>query len=360
MPYPALENCVQESYVQEINARFQAFVERLDTHQSIVVLCHSDVDGLAAGAILTRALQRAGHTIHVEVTGKGENAWSASVRERLKRYDPQALIVTDLGSRAATILEDVPTLLIDHHRPAGIPPNAALITGYGQEPAPTSGLLAYWCATAITDVNDLCWIAAISLLSDIGDKAPFDLLDAAKQRYKATPLRDATTLLNAPRRSASGDARPALTLLLNAHDPREVLRGTLPEVELLKAAKAEVNRAFAEAKKASPKFSGNVAMVRIDTPCQIHPLIAQIWRTRLPNYIVFGVNTGYLPGYVNFSARTGRAINLLDFLREHAPSDPGEWYGHGHDQASGGALPYAVWNEFAAGVGFSTEMMVEY
>ncbi len=116
--------------------------------------------------------------------------------------------LADLGSRAQSILPGIPMLLIDHHRPAGIPPGAELITGYDEEPTPTSGLLAYWCGQGVVAIDDLDWIAAISLLSDIGDHAPFAVLAGAKQRWKITPLRDATTLLNAPRRSASGDARP--------------------------------------------------------------------------------------------------------------------------------------------------------
>jgi single-stranded-DNA-specific exonuclease len=348
---------VQPAFVQNAQAQFKAFVDGIDRKQRIVVLCHSDADGVAAGAILVRSLRRIGFSVVAEVTGKGENAWSPSVLDRLRSHNPHALIVTDLGSKDRVLLE-VPTLLIDHHRPLGAPPDAQLITGYGEEPTPTSGLLAYWCCEAITDVDDLCWIAAVSLLSDIGDNAPFALLDAAKARYKATPLRDATTLINAPRRSAMGDARPALDLLLQANDPRDVTKGSAPQVDQLKAAKAEVNAAFAEAKKASPKFSGNAAMIRIHTPCQIHPLIAQIWRTRLPKYIVMGVNTGYLPGLVNFSARSGREINVLQWLRDHAPVDPGEWYGNGHDQASGGALPYATWNVWVRGLGFGAEMEV--
>jgi single-stranded-DNA-specific exonuclease len=349
---------VQAAFIEQLQQQFQAFVGRFSPGPAIAVLCHSDADGIAAGAILARVLQGSGHRVAIEVTGKGENAWSPSVRDRLLASEPQALIVADLGSRAQPILEQVPTLLLDHHRPEGVPPNAELLTGYGQEPTPTAGLLAYHCAAAIGDASDLDWIAAISILSDIGDKAPFALLDEAKKRYKATPLRDATTLLNAPRRSASGDAWPALQLLLSSNNPREIIRSDAPELALLKAAKAEVNRAFAEAKKASPRFSGKVAAIRIHTPCQIHPLTAQIWRTRLPNYIVMGVNTGYLPGYVNFSARAPRNINLLDFLRDNAPANAGDAYGHGHDQASGGALSYAAWNEFSERLGFGPELQV--
>lgn len=349
---------MQSALIQASQQQFSQFLAQCGRDRPIGVLCHSDADGLAAGAILARTLTQLGHPVAIEVTAKGENAWSDTVRQRLERHAPQALLVADLGSRSQALL-DLPTLLIDHHRPTGTPPAATLITGYGHEPTPTSGLLAYWCCQAVAAVDDLLWIAAISLLSDIGDRAPFVELTQARQQYKATPLRTATTLLNAPRRSSSGDARPALALLLRADGPRAVIAGSAPEAAQLDAARAEVNAALAEAKKAAPTFSANVALVRMHTPCQVHPLIAQIWRTRLPKYIVLSANTGYMPGYVHFSARSARGVNVLEFLRQHAPADVDERYGNGHDQASGGALRYAAWNAFVAGLGFGPEMLVE-
>jgi len=82
-------------------------------------------------------------------------------------------------------------------------------------------------------------------------------------------------------------------------------------------------------------------------------VIAQIWRTRLPKYIVIAANDGYLPGRVNFSARAASGTNVLEFLRG-VDLPPGEGnFGHGHDQASGGSLPLARWNQFLQALGFA-------
>jgi single-stranded-DNA-specific exonuclease len=55
---------------------------------------------------------------------------------------------------------------------------------------------------------------------------------------------------------------------------------------------------------------------------------------------------------VNFSARSGEEISVLDFLRS-IELDAGEGsYGHGHDQASGGSLPVGSWNELLAKLEF--------
>jgi hypothetical protein len=110
-----------------------------------------------------------------------------------------------------------------------------------------------------------------------------------------------------------------------------------------------------QAKKAAPVFSDNVALVRVNSACQIHPLVAQSWRTRLPKYIVMVANEGYIPGRVNFSVRTASGINVLDFLK-NVELSPGEGsYGHGHDSASGGSLPVERWNELLSSLGFETK-----
>lgn len=316
---------------------------------------------LAAGAILAKAIERAGHTVALEVTGKGGSAWEEASRAAVGRHRPQALVVADLGCRAEPVLPGVPSLFVDHHRPEGVPPGAILITGYGIEPTPTSGLLAWECGKQVADVADLDWIAAISALGDVGDLAPFPELADVRTRHKITPLRDATSLLNTARRSATGDATPALQLLLKSTGPKDVLSGVHPEMDELRAMKAVVNAEFAAAKRVGPKFADktNVAMVRIHSACQIHPMVVPIWRTRLPDRLVMVANTGYLPGRVNFTMRTATGTNLLDFLKQHAPPDPGEHYGHGHDQGTGGSLPYDQWNLFVRGLGFGPEALVK-
>jgi single-stranded-DNA-specific exonuclease len=194
----------------ELARPFRRFADRLESGRTVAVLCHSDCDGLAAGVILAKALGRAGHRVAVEVTGKGGSAWAPDVAPRLAAHDPQALIVADLGCRAEPVLTGVPTLFVDHHRPEGVPPGATLVTGCGTDPTPTSGQLAWECGKLIADVADLDWVAAVSVLSDLGDDAPFPLLTDVRKKHKITHLRDATALLNAARRSASGATRRRL------------------------------------------------------------------------------------------------------------------------------------------------------
>jgi hypothetical protein len=115
-----------------IGTEFLAFLEQIpDRNAHIHIFTDSDADGMPAATILLLALKRAGYAnTTIEVRLKFETAWSPSAVERLRITAPDALIITDLGSRSDPILSNVPTLLLDHHSPLGTPPGATLITAY--------------------------------------------------------------------------------------------------------------------------------------------------------------------------------------------------------------------------------------
>lgn len=372
------------AFSEGVGARFLGWLDALPFGKTsrVHIVCDFDGDGLPAGALLLRALCAAGYAkVSVECRRKVESAWGEEIGERLRARRAcdglDALIVTDLGSRNGVILEGVPLLLIDHHQPIGQPEHSMLITSYGTgDPAgdgkdvATSGLLCWWCARALCgegQADEWLWLAGISLLSDLGDKAPFAELTAARARFGGGALRDATSLLNAPRRTTEGRADVALALLGKVEGPKEITRGTLPEIAELLRAKEEVAQAMAVARKQPPRFSkvvreelgADLVAVRVHTGCQVHPLVAQQWRGRFPKSVVFGVNTGYRPGWVSFSGRAPAGVNLIDFLARHRPPEADHTYGLGHNQASGGSLAVPVWNRWIQELGFGAEMVVE-
>ena len=103
-------------------------------------------------------------------------------------------------------------------------------------------------------------------------------------------------------------------------------------------------------------------MIRLDSPCQVHPLVAQSWTGRLrgkdgEGVIVFGANFGFQPGAVAFSGRAGGEADIIDLLARHRP--PGAdaaRYGNGHRRAAGGTLPFAAWNALMDDLGFGPEL----
>jgi hypothetical protein len=334
---------------------FAAALAGFDRSRPVLVLGHFDADGLSATAILVRALRAAGWTAEPRITGKGETPWDEPLAGDLRAVAPGGLIVTDLGTRAEPVLPGTPTVVIDHHLPTGTPPDAIMVSGNGLIPEPSSALIAWWCAGALGDQADLLWLAALGLIGDMAERFPE--LGEAEARWGKTALKDAVSLVNAPRRTAEADASPALALLLRGDGPKIVTKEPGPERDALLAAKEEVKAAVEAARRVPPRVAGDVALIRFESPCQIHPLIAQQWRGRLRDKIVLAANTGYRPGWVHFAARSARGENLVDFLADHRPAGADSRYGSGHAQATGGALRPADWNAFVRGLGFPDQQV---
>lgn len=338
--------------IAAVQSRFAGFVDRVRHRQRLGIVCHSDVDGLAAAAITARTLARLGFRAAVHVTRIGETAWHPSLRARLKAARNAGLVVLDQGSRPEPLLDNCPTLLIDHHRPEGVPPDASLITGYYDDPVPTSGLLAYWCCGAVAETSDLKWIAALSILGEHGKTDRFPLLREAQLRYGAAALRDASTLLKTARRSAAGYVRPALSLLLRADGPAALVQGASTEARRLHAARQEVNAAFAECKKAVPQFSAMAALVRVSSPCQVHPLLAQMWRRQLPSHLVICANTGLRPGEVHACIRGPDDVCVADFFRERGLPAAADALRRCSDPEGALVITFPEWREMASRLGF--------
>jgi single-stranded DNA-specific DHH superfamily exonuclease len=341
--------------ISEAREQFAGFIARLHSQRRVVVFHDSDADGVTAGILLHHALQLLGLQDVVRVvTSRERDAWSEANRSLMAVHEPAALFVLDLGSRDRSILEGVPTCIIDHHRPDGFPPDSVLISAYRWDPVPNTSLLVYELCRTLVDMSDVEWIAAVGVLSDLGERAPFPIIASVRERYSMSHLKEVTTLVNAARRSSSYQPETAARALIEHRSPKELIESERPEVVALREAREEVRRELAEAKKAAPKFAGNVALVRVRSRCQVHPVIAQIWRTRLPKYIVIVSNDGYIDGRVNFSARTASSVNLLDFLRSFDLGEGEGSYARGHDQATGGSLPVDRWNLLLEKMGFGT------
>lgn len=336
---------------------FARAVQEFDRAKPVWILGHNDADGLSATALFARAFEAAGWTVRTRIVGRGESPWSGAMRTELAYEPAGGVVITDLGVRDALPKPGVPTLVVDHHVPGAPPSGATVISGHGQNPIPTSSLLAFWCAGALVEAEPWLWLAAVGLIGDMAEKAGFPEMEAAR-RFGVTALRDAASLVNAPRRSASGNAAPALALLMAADGPKDVLSGERPESASVLAARAEVKRELEAARRVGPVVRGEVALIRFASLTQIHPLIAQQWRRRLRDKIVMAANTGYRPGWVHFAVRSGDDRDLVALLAEHRPAGADEMYGSGHRQATGGALRPADWNAFITGLGFGAEATV--
>lgn len=337
------------------------------TNKTTLIVPDKDADGLTSGAILHKTLLLLGHSpskLHFHLLQKGTTVHSESERLSMASLNPAYIFVLDQGSRAAPPLIDDPTtigVVIDHHFASltDHPENAHFVNACHSPPVATSSLLTYEiCKPLHASITTSCaWLCAIGTMGDLGTtlkwEPPFPDMRPTFSTHTKKATTDAISLLNAPRRTATFDVLSALTALLSASTPRDILHNPR-----LLAARAETAAEVERCTHTAPKFSldGTIAVFRIHSAAQVHPLIATRWAAHLSSSklcIVLVANSGYLPGKVNFScriARTARAkdppVDIIATLKAAAEAHPsgtlrerlGEDFARGHVQASGGVV----------------------
>ncbi|KAF4450445.1 dhh family protein [Fusarium austroafricanum] len=341
--------------------------------QPTLIVPDKDADGLTSGAILRKTLILLGldpGLISAYVLKKGRNVHDEESRREMASYKPAFIFVLDHGSRESPPLIDEPhrALVIDHHHAEDKdhPKNATFATACNCPPVSTSSLLTYFICRDLHDgVQEACdWLCAMGTHGDLGNtlkwEPPFPDMKATFKMYTKKAINDAVSLINAPRRTASYDVPGAWKALIAVSSPKELLS----DKTLLKA-RAEVNAEVERSTHTAPKFSadGRIAVFRINSEAQVHPVIATRWAGHLSSgrlEVILVANEGYLPGMVNFSCRVPRCarsndrpVNIIEVLREVASRAKdqtlrerlGESFARGHKEASGGIVPKPEFEE---------------
>jgi hypothetical protein len=99
-------------------------------------------------------------------------------------------------------------------------------------------------------------------------------------------------LLNAARRAPDHDVATALAVLRAPASPAAIANGSSPEVERLRGLRREVAAEVDRVARTPPRILGDVALIRIRSRAQVHPLLAVRWKRRLAGKIVLVANDG--------------------------------------------------------------------
>ncbi|UNI24702.1 hypothetical protein JDV02_010429 [Purpureocillium takamizusanense] len=360
----------------EIERARDFIVECVASHKKTIIVPDKDADGLTSGAILRKTLILLGleaELIEGHVLGKGHTVHDEAERQAIAAKEPAYIFVLDQGSRKSPPIIDAPhkALIIDHHWALDddFPERSQHVTACNSPPVATSSLLTYHiCSGLHDDVERQCdWLCVMGTHGDLGNtlkwEPPFPDMKGTFKTYTKKALNDAVSLINAPRRTASYNVPMAWNALLEASSPADLLKN-----RQLLSARAEVNAEVERCTHTAPKFSADarIAVFRISSEAQVHPVIATRWAGHLQSSkleVVLVANEGYLPGMVNFSCRIPRSarardppVNIIETLRSLADkaSDQtlrerlGESFARGHKEASGGIVPKGEFEELMA------------
>jgi nanoRNase/pAp phosphatase (c-di-AMP/oligoRNAs hydrolase) len=281
---------------------------------------------------------------------------------------PEYIIVLDQGSTSAPPLVDeleTKSLILDHHLSDVFPERSQVVSACHYPPVATTSLLTYEiCKVLHPSLESSCaFLACIGTHGDLGNtlkwNPPFPDMKETFRTYTKKSINDAVSLLNAPRRTAKYDVITAWEALLHSKEPKDLLINGR-----LQSARAEINEEVEMNTHTPPTFTpdGRMAVLKINSAAQVHPIIATRWAGHLNSkalQIVMVANYGYLEGMVNFSCRIAGCarsrdppVNIIDSLKAAADLSTdglkdrmGETFARGHKEASGGIVPAAAFEE---------------
>lgn len=146
----------------------RALADRLRSARHVKIVTHIDADGLTAGAVAARSLERLGKSYEVEFL---KSLRPADV-ERLKNENPDTLWFTDLGSGAAALMQDVEPVISDHHVPSARGRYHLNCHFAGEDGARSlsGATTTYLVARSLSRENrDLAGIALVGAIGDLQD-----------------------------------------------------------------------------------------------------------------------------------------------------------------------------------------------
>jgi single-stranded DNA-specific DHH superfamily exonuclease len=304
----------------------------------IVVVHHSDADGICSAALIAIALKRLGNFPLAIVSPKFTEIDEGFVR-RIKRLGPDFLVVLDIPISLLSPLLDFNPLIIDHH-PGKISAKRLL---YSSERC-TSYLTFKFCST-LARLEDAIWIATLGCLGDKDKEGYKELLKPTLQTY---PELDEKTLARMMRFISSAKLYGELGIssgvnaLIESVElgiPTSVLGSTPNAIRLMRLKQiSERQRDYWLSKhreKAMIDEKKSLLVFQINSIYPIQNYIAGTLANAYPKLACFVINLGLDPRFALVEARTrgktnvGMLLNSICKELEHAS-------GGGHKQAGGG------------------------
>lgn len=332
-----------------------SFLREIDLDAKVTLLYHGDADGVCSAVMIYRCLQRRGISdIKSLPLERGENPFSERTTEKISSSVPDFLIVLDSGSRKGTF-HYIRSLVIDHHVPDSNPEVEVFFNTWVDKTNRITSEAVFDLVKRIDPEEDLQWYSLIGAAADAGLLKALSRYNGNKRKYRNKQIQECISLINAARRHCSFRIAEVFGLLV---------RSNSPAIFIAAAKRAGIDKLREELKlelrknlKIAPVFSSFFVLFQLDSPHQIHPLIASIWSAKLSRYVVIAANWGYLPGKVSFSMRTESGRNLLVLLKKYRKE--GEEIGFGHSKATGGIVEEEVFRDFLRRLGFKPKLSIK-
>ncbi len=343
----------------ELLSKAAQFLKQAEPVSTAVVYHKACGDGIAAAAIVARTFQKlAGKLPKIIAYAYNEDFKKLSMV--LSKY--KFAIFVDLAiDRNKDVLvalsKSTKVLIVDHHELTnnlnefGILHVHPKFFWQGNSSKYVGAKLAYDICAEVTDVREMCWLAGVGLIHDIGSE---DFKDFMNQIYKKFPelkegkniygfesrLGQIVSVITAASYGSKAETA-AVKLCIEANDPMAILESKYAEARLLMHLKEEINEKIKHyvdnwKKEAACDAKLNLAVYEIKSKHNITGPVSTILSLKNPDVIF--VMYKKIGSIIKISTRNQTKRINCDELTKRLAANLTDGIGGGHIPAAGGSF----------------------
>ena len=317
------------------------FMNSIKPKEKVFMVYHTDSDGISAASILLRALKKKGVKKIETACPNGSPEINEDMQAKIIEYDPDVLIVVDMGNESARFLkkmaEERKVGVFGHHRFFGEDFGQATVVNpllfhAPENLNPSASYLVY----RVTDGP--AWLTAVGSIGDRGDGKISELIEQVKDEYELTleQLKELSATLDSAEAYKDGKAPLALEALQECEAPKDLLKPSSKSAKLLKKyrteIKTEIERLKIEHTKKAEIFS-RLVIYQVESKFGLKGNIANYLQEEYPNKVILVWSDRER---IRLSLRTQSPIDVASLVKKHLKDLDGK--GGGHKPAAGAEI----------------------
>ncbi len=330
--------------------KFRKFCKSLSTKDNVAILHHEDVDGLCAGTIASRAVEKlCGKKPKISIPFQYGRMAPEGLSALLEKNRINKLICVDLG------LDSFPEivfsaekfceiLILDHHkiyRDLNSDKTVFLKTQFFSKKEPSSYVaskFSFDLFMKVSDISECDWIACVGILGDMSFKAwkPFFRKTEKKRKTSFKELDRIRELIEAVETISPKDFSALAKEFLNANSPKQILSGRF--MKHLKKFEKEISFFEKDFEKNSESFP-EIELIYYEIEPKFDVKSALINRVSQKNPSKTIILMQKRNGMGNFSARRQDFKVKMNELLENAVKGISNGSAGGHIPAAAGRIP---------------------
>jgi single-stranded DNA-specific DHH superfamily exonuclease len=338
----------------ELIKKFSQFIKRIKPEDKIAILYDTDSDGICSAVIASKSLEKLGYKVERYIPCSHANFNQVRLKG-LRDEEINKIIILDFAADQypefkdeADLFDEV--LLLDHHKIYKDLNSKKIVFIKSQFLRKDldgsdycTSKLTFDLFSSVIKINDLDWLSAIGLVTDMSSKPWMSFLKKVYKNYNLNEKKmiEMGCIIDAGRQIDPPQIERALEMVLEAQKPADIIKSDFSKHAKLLRNEIDfwINKFEEKAERKKDLW-----LYEIDPSGRIGSVVSTILAIKYPNDSIIIIRRQN--GWVSINARNHNSRRPVNELLEKATKNLKGANAGGHIPAAGGAIREKDFDEF--------------